>query len=172
MASNNWNPFKSNGPSREPNFSTLEVAPLQQQQAQEYSTLEVAPSPAKYYSGIEVVPIPDDDLNSQAQYETGLEAVAQQAPTKLNPAHPIVSNPNRRIECGIWNDMKFFAGSNGMEMTMSRGSTLVSDTNWQVNGNCQGNGWGILRIKGKTGSLNRKRGSFYIRSSGKFQHGG
>jgi len=146
MTSNNWNPFKGKGQAPEPNsFSTLEVAHPQQQQAQEYSTLEVAPSVSKYYSDIEVVP--------QTQHEAGLEVVAKQAPAKPNPAHPIVSNPNRRIECGIWNDMKFFARSNGMEMTMSRGSTLVSDTVWQVNGNCEGNGWGILRIRGKYANL-------------------
>jgi len=40
-----------------------------------------------------------------------------------------------------------------LEMTMSRRSTLVKDTIWEVNGL----GWGILWIRGKTRSLNRER---------------
>ena len=184
MERNSWNPFKGKRPapdseahstlevSQGQQYSTLEVA---QAQAQQYSTFEVVPgqSQSQYYSGPGVAPH-DGIYKPQQQYDSGLEVAPQDGiyPERVQPqfddglqvvpppqkpptpAHPIISNPNRRIECGVWNEMKWYVGNNGMEMTMSRGSTLVRDTVWQVNGL----GWGILGIRGKTGSLSRKRG--------------
>jgi len=162
MSSNSsWNPFKGKRPVPDTaSHSTLEVA---QTLPQQYSTLEVVPGPSQYDSGLEAAPHQDglipynaqqNLVKSQPQFDDGLQAISP--PIQQTPAHPIISNPNRRIECGVWNEMKFYAGKEGMELTMSRGSTLVSDSVWQVNGG----GWGILGIRGKTGSLNRRRGMF------------
>ena len=178
MEHSKWNPFKGKGPDKEARN------PLKLSQAQPYSPVELdaAPGPsttqpqyssglelapqngfgfyttAKYDSGLEVAP--QDGIypeRAQPQYDEGLQVVAP-TPGSQKPAHPIISNPNRRIECGVWNEMKWYAGKGGLEMTMSRRSTLVKDTIWEVNGL----GWGILWIRGKTRSLNRERRMFFL----------
>jgi hypothetical protein len=126
-----------------------------------YSTLEVRPP------SVHSLPIcfsPSLAQRSPSLLDAPLpplphERAPNRAPTSKFSSRSLKQNvlkPRRMRECGVWFDRRFYAGEEGMEIKMSRNSTIFRDMRWEVMcGSTR-----VLGARGNPNSWKEKRGRF------------
>ncbi|CAG8972521.1 hypothetical protein HYALB_00001213 [Hymenoscyphus albidus] len=101
-------------------------------------------------------PMPAYDYDHQNQYLSVSRSPSRQTLSSKQSIRSHISRmatQSRIKECGVWFDRQFYAGDTGMEIWMSRNSTIFRDMRWEVICGTRR----VLGIKGNPHSWGQKR---------------